>query len=101
MAFSGIRPLRGGEHRKNPDGTRSTELTLTDKIDGKWTVYPSLWVVNNQVVELEPRDAQRAVRSYEKRTKKSFPRFKSLKAALAVTGARSDAGGALTTPLEK
>ena len=101
MAFSGIRPLRGGEHRKNPDGSRSTELTLTDPIDGVWTAYPSLWVVNNKIVELKAPEAQRAVKAYEKRTGKKFPRFKNQETAQDFVIPRSNRGGASSIPLEK
>ena len=90
-----LRPLERGEYRQNEDGSRSTELSLTEKIDGSWTNIPSLWVSGSRIVELAPEAAIRAARRWQKTTGKSFPQFPSLKAAVVAAKRRSDAGGAM------
>lgn len=75
---SGLRPLRKGEFRQNPDGSKSTELKANFTFsDGTHIVVPTLWKSRNGFVELEPRMALDAALAYEKKTGKKFPRFKS------------------------
>ena len=88
-----MRPLRKGEFRKNKDGSHSTELLMTEKIDGKWTNIPSLWMRGDKIVELSPSRAVSAARDYERRSKRRFPRFRSLSTAIGSAQARSSAGG--------
>lgn len=94
-----LRPLKRGEYRQNEDGSRSTEISLTEKIDGRWTNIPSLWKSGDRIVQLEPDDAVRTARRWEKTTGKSFPRFKSVEAAVAAAKARSSRGGVGSGPL--
>jgi hypothetical protein len=95
MGRHALRPLKRGEYRQNKDGSRSSELSLTEKIDGRWTNIPSLWMSGSRIVELAPDDAIQAARRWEKTTGKSFPQFPSLKAAVVAAKRRSDAGGAM------
>jgi hypothetical protein len=95
-----LRPLRGNERRLNPDGSYSTEITMTDQDpQGRWEVYPSLWMGPNGPVELPGRQAMQAADAYEKRGYQ-FPRFNDLDNSERWAVSRSKGGGA-ATPLAK
>ncbi len=88
-----VRPLAKGEHRQNADGSRSTELTITEKIGDSFANIPSLWMSGGKIVEFSADRAIEAATAYEKRTGKRFPRFKTVKDAVSAAAARSRRGG--------
>lgn len=89
-----LRPLQGGERRPNPDGSYSTEITMTaPDPSGQWMNFPSLWMGPNGPVELQGEDAaQKAAIDYEA-FGYEFPRFKELSDAERVAEMRSQQGG--------
>ena len=94
-----VRPLAKGEYRQNADGSRSTEITITERIGGTFANIPSLWMSGGKIVEFTPDRAIQAATAYEKRTGKKFPRFKTVKDAVSAAAARSKRGGAGSGPL--
>ena len=96
-----LRPLNRGEYRQNEDGSRSTEISLTEKIDGHRTNIPSLWMSGGLIIELSPDDAVRPARLWQQSSGKSFPRFESMEAAVTAAKARSDRGGVGSGSLAK
>lgn len=95
-----LRPLQGNEQRPNPDGSYSTEITMTDQDpQGRWEVYPSLWMPpSGQPVELPQRKAMQAANNYEK-FGYQFPRFDDLDTSERWAIARSKGGGVGQRPL--
>lgn len=95
-----VRPLKAGESRANPDGTNSTELsiTVTDPRlnSGRPTNIPSLWVVNGKMQELP--EAEAVMKALEAGTQ--WPSFGSIEEAVTAAKTRSDAGGVAQGPLE-
>ena len=51
MKRSTVRPLKKGEFRQNPDGSRSTEITITEKFGDSFANIPSLWMQDGKIVE--------------------------------------------------
>jgi hypothetical protein len=95
-----LRPLQGNERRPNPDGY-STEITMTDQDpQGRWEVYPSLWMGPHGPVELPRSIAHDAADNYEK-WGYQFPRFGDLDQSEAWATARSKAGGVGISPLAR
>jgi hypothetical protein len=95
------RPLQGNERRLNPDGSYSTEITMTD-IDpqGRYEVYPSLWMGPQGPVEVPRRAGLKLADLYE-RFGYQFPRFDDLAASEEWATQRSRRGGIGTDPLAK
>jgi len=94
-----LRPLQGRERRPNPDGSYSTEITMTDTDpQGRFEVYPSLWMGPQGPVELPPDQAMQAADAYE-RFGYQFPRFDDLDASERFAVDRSRGGGVGTGPL--
>ena len=92
--LDGYRPFNPGEFIINPDGTQSTERTVTLQTDDGWLVAPSLWETPMGAVDLYDKpDLHRAIQGYEKLSKKMFPRFKTLEEANKFTSARTSGGG--------
>jgi len=95
------RPLKGKERRPNPGGDYSTELTMTDKDpQGRYEVYPSLWMGPKEPVEVSRRAGMKLSDMYEK-FGYEFPRFKSLDESEEFAIKRSKKGGVGTGPLAK
>ncbi len=95
------RPLQGGENRPNADGSYSTEITMTDTDpQGRYEVYPSLWMGPNGPVEMSREKAMEMARMYEM-LGYEFPRFNDLQSSEDWAVARSHGGGALKTPLAR
>ena len=94
------RPLQGAEQRPNPDGSYSTEITMTaPDAQGQWEVYPSLWMPpSGRPVELPEQAAQKLANMYEQFGYR-FPRFNDLQASEDWSTARSHQGGVGTGPL--
>jgi hypothetical protein len=96
-----LRPLQGGERRANPEGSYSTEITMTDQDpQGRWMVYPSLWMGPQGPVELPRRAALRAADLYEQ-FGYQFPRFGDLAASERFAVERSRRGGTGVSPLAR
>ncbi len=96
-----LRPLRSGESRSNPDGSRSTELLVTVPSEGgQWRNVPSLWMGDAGPVEMPNDDmAGRLADGYERATSMRFPRYPDITQAEAAARSRSEAGGASRDPL--
>ncbi len=99
----GIRPFKGGEFIQNPDGSKSTEVTIT--VDdprlngGRPTLIPQLYKEGGATVDLrgKPRAAiEAAIRSGVK-----YPSFATFEEADSFARERSSKGGALVTPLSE
>jgi len=90
-----IRPFGSGEYIANPDGSMSTERTMTFNIEGQEVLAPSLWMTPNGPVDLSrnPDTIVRAIIEYERRTGKKFPRFKTPEEAKQFAIGRSQSGG--------
>tara|TARA_R100000406_G_scaffold80899_1_gene62393 strand:+ start:254 stop:577 length:324 start_codon:yes stop_codon:yes gene_type:complete len=103
MKRSTVRPLKKGEFRQNPDGSRSTEVTITEKFGDSFANIPSLWMQDGKIVDFldTPDRAVAAALAYEKRTGKKFPRFPNVKSAVSAAKARSNKRGAFAGPLAK
>jgi len=94
-----LRPFQGDERRPNPDGSYSTELTMTDQDpQGRWEVYPSLWMGPQGPVELRSGPAMQAANNYEQFGYR-FPRFEDLAASEQWATERSKGGGVGQSPL--
>lgn len=93
------RPLRGDERRPNPDGSYSTEITMTDPDPkGRWEVYPSLWMGPQGPVEMPRQQAQQTAANYEQ-FGYQFPRFDDLDTSERWAIQRSHGGGVGTGSL--
>ena len=98
--FANARPLQPGEFRENPDGSRSTEITITEQIDESgFANIPTLWMVDGEIREFTADDAVQAARSFDRRAGARFPRFANVEDALVEARKRTDAGGASSGPL--
>ena len=94
-----LRPLVAGEYRDNPDGSRSTEITVTvPDGQGGWMLIPSLWK-GKEIQEFNEDQARDAAMQFEQRTGNKFPRFASPEEAGAFAKQRSSAGGVSGGPL--
>jgi len=75
---------------RNPDGSYSTEETMTEFIDGRWVNFPSIWggrrVDFDTALELTRAEMGRG---------KVFPNFSSLEEAKKEAVARSEWRGTL------
>lgn len=96
-----VRPLQRGEYRQNADGSRSTEVTITEKIGDSFANIPSLWMSGGKIVEFSTDRAIEAAIAYEKRSGKRFPRFETVKDAVSAAEARSKRGGTGSGSLAK
>ena len=98
-----LRPLVRGEFVENPDGSRSTERTMSFNIEGKEVLAPSLWMSPDGPVDLRqhPEILIRAIREFEMRTKKRFPRFDTPEEATEFAKGRSSGGAVFSGPLER
>ena len=94
----GVRRLSIGEFVKNPDGSRSTERSITithPEINaGQPTNIPSIWNVGGKIVEL-PFDTQgeKQAIDYAVQSGDKWPSFASIDKAVAAAKVRSAAGG--------
>lgn len=96
------RPLRGNERRENPDGTYSTELSMTEKVGNQFINFPSLYKTREGIKEFnDPTRALEIALDYEKRTGNAFPRFNSLQDALDAAQRRTNQGGTGAGALQK
>jgi hypothetical protein len=101
------RPLGPGEVRGNGDGSRSTEVSVSQpQADGQWMLAPSLWMVGEEMHPFDEDAAMEIAREYERRQKMAFPRFASQKAMTDYARARSASGsrttqGSLATPIPR
>lgn len=98
------RPFLPGERVDNPDGSYSTERSVTVKgPDGKWMNIPSLWMGEQGPAQLDSDAALNAALSYEGThgPMPSFQRFDDLQEAEQAAQARSDAGGASAPQADK
>ena len=94
------RPFQPGEFVSNPDGSRSTERTVTFEMDGKFVNVPSLWMGKYGPVRLTDQEhIYRVMDDYERGTGKRFKRFNSIEDALDVARKRTISGGAASGPL--
>jgi len=98
-----LRPLDPGEQVKNPDGTVSTERTVSYEHDGQFIVVPRLWMSQRGVVDFgdDDRAILNSAFEYEKRTGKRFPRFKTAEELKAFEAARTQSGGAASGSLAR
>ena len=94
-----VRPLLPGEFRKNPDGSRSTEIEITVEDDalneGRPTNIPSLWMTPRGVIEVP---FELAV-DFASKSGMQFPAFTSVDEAVEAAKARSSQGGVFSSPL--
>lgn len=102
--FASLRPFRPGEKIKNPDGSYSTERTITvEDNTGGYMLIPSLWMGPSGHIDLG--DAQESARllalKYEANTGKTFPRFTTIDEAEKYAVKRSTSGGAGSGDLAK
>lgn len=75
-----MRPFREGEYVTNPDGSRSTQRTVTIPLKGGWAVVPSLWMGPNGPVDMRqlPESAlSNLVQRYEYMTGETFRRYRA------------------------
>ena len=99
-ALASGRPLADGDRRVNPDGSHSTELSISwPEKDGSWVLAPSLWRTPSGLVELPEELARDVARAYEERASMRFPRFKTQEEMSKFARERSAGGGATHTPL--
>ena len=97
-----LRPFQKGEFVDNLDGTRSTERTATITIGEEVLLVPSLWMSEKGPIDLFRQPGLvRAVREFEMRTGKKFPRFSSEEEANEFARPRSSGGAVFSGPLEK
>lgn len=89
-----LRPFKPGEKVNNPDGSYSTERTITVGVDGQYMNIPTLWMGANGPEELSEQEAVTAARDYMQRSGQKFPSFKTIDQAVQAAEKRSDAGGA-------
>jgi hypothetical protein len=87
-----LRPLNAGEFRQNPDGSKSSELSMTVQMGDKWTNIPSLWMTPDGVQELDQGAAMEAAQQYMEQTGKAFPTFETVDDAVGAAQKRSLAG---------
>lgn len=88
-----LRPFQPGEYRPNPDGSMSTELTVTvPDADGNWMNVPSLWMSPAGWVHLSEDEAAMAAQFYEQRMGR-FPRYSTTDDAVRAATGRSHGGG--------
>jgi hypothetical protein len=98
-----LRPFRSGEFIENPDGSISTERSVTAKLpDGQWINLPSLWMGPGGPVDFgDDEDAivEQGL-AFEENTGEEFKRFKTRRQAIDAAKARSSAGGAFSKEQE-
>ena len=90
-----VRPFNPGERIDNQDGTFSSEWTTSINIEGKEVLVPTIWMTSKGPVDLarHPESIVRAMREFESRGKKKFPRFNSREEAESYARERSRMGG--------
>ena len=100
MNFFEMRPLKSGEFRQNPDGSRSTELTISEKLNNEdqFTNIPTLWMTSSGIKEFTRQQAIEAAQNYEARTGDRFQRFNTLDDAVDSAKQRSNQGGVEQRP---
>lgn len=97
--MAGIRPFQPGEYINNPDGTYSTERTVTIQDgSGKWVNVPSLWKdANGKTIDLgEDEDKINQALGLYERQGKPFQRFETVDDAVSFAKKRSSEGGAFS-----
>ena len=101
MTSHNLRPFREGEFRQNPDGSRSTEITMTVQLPGGVAInIPSLFMGPDGPVQFRSeQQALRAALAFEKRSGRQFPRFRSIERAVTKARGRSRTGGIANGPL--
>lgn len=96
------RPLLPGELVDNPDGTQSSEITITEADGtGRFMNVPTLWMTDDGIRQLDWRDAIKTAKAYEAKTGLQFPRFATSVAGVNAAKKRSAAGGVLSGPLAR
>lgn len=98
-----VERLTPGESVKNPDGTKSTEYSITVEDprlnDGKPTNIPTIWKVDGKIVRLVPHGeapndtTQEAAISHAIKSGERFPAYDTVDEAVAAAKTRSSAGG--------
>ena len=98
-----LRPLNNSEAIENPDGSKSTERTVTLEEEGEFIVAPSLWMGPDGVVDLagDQNAIIEAITRYEELTGKFFPRFATVEDANEFARERSESGGSASGPLAR
>lgn len=94
----GLRPLNPNERVSNPDGSFSTERTVTVQMpDGTMAVVPSLWMApTGQPVDTRSMGddwISDLARAYEQSNGTAFPRFQNALTADGWAARRSEGGG--------
>lgn len=95
-----MRPLKQGEYIRNPDGSVSTERTITYQLDdGRWVNSPTLFMTPSGVRSFseQPEVAEMIAKRLMLEYGFDFPTFNSLEEAEAAAKARSEAGGAFSS----
>lgn len=91
---SEVRPFKPGERVENPDGSYSTERSITVGIDGQYMNIPTLWMAPDGPKEMSEKEAVAAAKKFMKDTGQRFPAFPSVDQAVNAAQKRSNAGGA-------
>lgn len=93
-----LRPFNADESVQNPDGSMSTERTVTIQTPDGWVNIPSLWKGPNGVVDVmtmpEPEARLQWLLRQLEVNGPMFKRHRSVEEAEAEARRRSDAGGA-------
>ncbi len=91
------RPLSPGEFVKNPNGSWSSEVSVTvphPTNKGKWTNIPSVWVVNGMPRRLSQDDAMKAAAS----SGLKWPEYDTAEAADKIAAQREDQWQGVSDP---
>ena len=101
-----LRPFEASRDkpRKNSDGSYSTEITRTVETPSGWANVPSLWYNDKgstNLGHLSDDQLSNVSTRFEKRSGRTFSRYKTLNEAETAARGRSKKGGALRGPLSK
>ncbi len=90
-----FRPFGGSEYVSNPDGSFSTERTVTERLpnNGPIANFPSLWMTGAGPVNLPWQKAAIAAGMYENENGLTFPRFGTYNAGIRHSKEKSAKGG--------
>jgi hypothetical protein len=101
---SPLRPFNADERVNNPDGSYSTERTMTVQMPDGWGIVPSLWMSPRGPVDLSSMGENylaAIAQGYEQSNGTAFPRFPDVQSAEDWAVNRSHGGGAGQGPLQK